>query len=654
MILLTRLRDHHDRHLLAYRLLLYILICSSFFALLSSAVQLYLSYRSELEPVESNFQFIHDNYTQDIAASVYSGDSKQLKVLLLGALQLEHIEYMDVRALKGSKEFIAFEGNPNVRKGILRTIPLNYERSPGEIISLGTLTVAASVQDVYKRLWEQTKILLVTNSLKTFFSSFCILLIFQLILTRHLGNIAHFSRSLDLNKLNRILLLNRKKSKRGKADELEQVVIAFNDMLKRIRDDVSAIKETEQKLRRSEQQYRILVETMNDSLVVVDPDALIVYVNDKCSDMLGYPKEELLGRPFIDFFAEGSRNVFEEQFALRKKGEKQGFYEASFISKSRNEIHAIVSSTRIPDAGGGFGGSFGIITDITRRKQMELELQSAFAKIKELKDRLEAENIYLRKQIEINYAHEGIVGQSDPLKIVLRQAEQVAETSSTVLILGETGTGKELIARTIHKLSARKKRTMVKVNCAALPSTLIESELFGREKGAYTGALSRQNGRFEIADGSTIFLDEIGELPLELQGKLLRVLQDGKFERLGSTKTIKVDVRIIAATNKDLEKAVRKGAFREDLYYRLNVFPIAVPSLRERSEDIPLLAQAFIKEFEETMGKRIDQILEKDMMAMQCYSWPGNVRELKNVIEHAMIITKGKTLELDMPGLPPH
>lgn len=580
------------------------------------------------------------------------GDSKQLKILLLGALQLDYIEYLDVRTLKISKEFIAFEGNPNVRKGIVRKFPLVHQVSPGETIPLGTLTVAASVEGIGHRLWERATILLITNTLNTFFASFCILLIFQLLSTRHLGKIACFSMSLDLNKLDQALILNRKKSRNGKTDELDQVVIAFNDMLGRIRHDVSAIKQAEHKLRRSEQRYRILVETMNDSLAVINSKGLIVYVNDKCSEMLGYARDELMGRAFIDFFAESSHSIFKEQFALRKKGAMQGFYEASFIRKSQEKIHAIVSSTRITDADGHFNGSFGIITDITHRKQMELELQSAFSKIKELKDRLEVENIYLRKQIEIKYAHEGIVGQSDPLKIILRQAEQVAETNATVLLLGETGTGKELIAHTIHNLSSRKGRTMVKINCAALPSTLVESELFGREKGAYTGALSRQNGRFEIADGSTIFLDEIGELPLELQGKLLRVLQDGKFERLGSSKTIQVNVRVIAATNKDLDRAVREGNFREDLYYRLNVFPIFIPPLRERSEDIPLLARAFIKEFEETMGKRIETIPQKNMAEMQRYPWPGNVRELRNVIEHAMIISKGKTLNVHLPDLP--
>jgi transcriptional regulator with GAF, ATPase, and Fis domain len=237
------------------------------------------------------------------------------------------------------------------------------------------------------------------------------------------------------------------------------------------------------------------------------------------------------------------------------------------------------------------------------------------------------------------------------MKKVLSQAEQVAQTDSTVMILGETGTGKELLARAIHGMSSRKDRPLVTVNCASLPPTLIESELFGRERGAYTGALTRMIGRFEIADGSTVFLDEIGELPLELQSKLLRVLEEGNFERLGSTKTLHVDVRIIAATNRDIEHEVNDGKFRKDLFYRLNVFPIVIPPLRERPEDITLMVWSFVGEFEKKVGKRIDSISKKSMEALQSYSWPGNVRELRNVIERAIIVSSGRTLNVPIPSV---
>ena len=268
--------------------------------------------------------------------------------------------------------------------------------------------------------------------------------------------------------------------------------------------------------------------------------------------------------------------------------------------------------------------------------------------IERLKDRLQAESDYLKAEIRVTHAHDDVTGQSAAIKRILRQVEQVAPTSSSVLICGETGTGKERIAQAIHRLSPRRDHLMVKVNCAALPAGLVESELFGREKGAFTGALTRQVGRFEVAHGSTIFLDEVGELSLDLQAKLLRVLETGEFERLGSPRTIKVDVRLLAATNRDLVEEIKKGRFREDLYYRLNVFPIRVPPLRERAEDIPLLVWTLLEEFSVRMGKKITQVPRTTMEALQRRPWRGNVRELRNVIEHGAIITEGDTLRVPL------
>ncbi len=283
-----------------------------------------------------------------------------------------------------------------------------------------------------------------------------------------------------------------------------------------------------------------------------------------------------------------------------------------------------------------------------QRNASDRKLQAALTEINQLKDQLEAENELLQHEIANLTSHGDIVGESPALKSVIAQAQQVAPLDSIVLIEGETGVGKELIANLIHRESSRAGKKMIRVNCAALPATLIEAELFGRDKGAYTGALSKQVGRFELADGSTLFLDEIAELPLELQAKLLRVLQDGEFERLGSARTLKVDVRVIAATNRELSGLVDEGRFREDLYYRLNVFPLRVPPLRERREDIPALVWSFVRDCTDTMGKSVDRISKSTMRRLQAYDWPGNVRELRNVIERSMILSRDGSLTVSL------
>ncbi|HEY5996615.1 MAG TPA: sigma 54-interacting transcriptional regulator [Candidatus Deferrimicrobiaceae bacterium] len=291
-------------------------------------------------------------------------------------------------------------------------------------------------------------------------------------------------------------------------------------------------------------------------------------------------------------------------------------------------------------------GNLQLTQEIAERRKAEASLQNAYSEIKRLKDRLLAENIYLQKEVAQEHNYDEIVGQSEALSHIFLRINQVAPMDATVLLLGETGTGKGLVARAIHGHSARKKRSMITVNCSALPANLIESELFGREKGAFTGASARQIGRFELADGGTIFLDEIGEMPLDLQTKLLRVIQDGEFERLGGPRTIKVDVRIIAASNRSLEEEIRNGRFREDLYYRLNVFPIKIPPLRMRREDIPPLVEHFLAKFNKKVGKRIETVPKITLDTLLAYHWPGNVRELESVIERAVITSQGRALEV--------
>jgi PAS domain S-box-containing protein len=288
----------------------------------------------------------------------------------------------------------------------------------------------------------------------------------------------------------------------------------------------------------------------------------------------------------------------------------------------------------------------GTVLDITESKMAENALRQAYTEIKQLKDQMEAENVYLWKEIKQEHGFEEIVGESDAIKYMLYRIKQVAPTDATILIQGETGTGKGLVARALHKVSGRKQKPLVNINCAALPANLIESELFGREKGAFTGAQTRQIGRFELADGGTIFLDEIGELPIDLQAKLLKVIEDGEFERLGSPHSIKVNTRIIASTNRNLEEEIKKGRFRNDLYYRLHVFPITTPPLRQRKEDIPLLVEHFAQKYSKIMGKEISTISKSSIKRLYDYPWPGNVRELENIIERAVITSTGKTLTL--------
>lgn len=286
------------------------------------------------------------------------------------------------------------------------------------------------------------------------------------------------------------------------------------------------------------------------------------------------------------------------------------------------------------------------LQEIATQVALAVENALAYEEIARLKARLEQENLYLQEEIKTERGFEEIVGQSPAIRRVLRAVEQVAPTDATVLLLGETGTGKEVVARAVHNLSVRRDRALVKVSCAALPAGLIESELFGHEKGAFTGALSRKPGRFELADRGTLFLDEIGDLPPELQAKLLRVLQEGQFERVGGSQTLEVDVRVIAATNRDLEKAMQEGGFRPDLYYRLSVFPIPIPPLRERREDVPLLIRYFADKHGRKLGKRIETIPQASMDTLTAYPWPGNVRELENVIERAVILSPGPRLDL--------
>ncbi len=411
----------------------------------------------------------------------------------------------------------------------------------------------------------------------------------------------------------------------------------------------------EDTLARSEKRFRTLFERANDGILTMASDR-ISECNTRVLDMLKRPLDEIIGHHPSEFSPEtqpdGRKSQDKEREVMRRAfaGESM-LFEWVHTRSDGEPVDLEVSMNRIDvDEGPTL---MVIWRDITRRKQLEAarqranrELKRAYEQIRILKDRLEAENLTLREEIKSASKEDEFVGQSHGCHKVLQQVGHVAPTDATVLILGETGTGKGLIARKIHQLSRRRQQPLVNVNCAALPATLIESEFFGHEKGAFTGAVERKIGRFELADGGTIFLDEIGDLPIELQAKLLRVLQDNEFERIGSSKTRTVDARVIAATNRDLDRLIEQGAFRADLYYRLGVFPIRIPPLRERRSDIPLLACFFITLLQSRFGKNFENVSTPSMEALTAYDWPGNVRELRNIIERAMILSPGTKLEI--------
>jgi len=376
-------------------------------------------------------------------------------------------------------------------------------------------------------------------------------------------------------------------------------------------------------------------------VISVDNEGFVNYVNPYYLKITGFAKEEIIGQEWIaNFIPEHSRKKIEDAYPLHPGSDFPKHFQICILTKAGIELMIFWSNVRINSENGKVKETIAVGTDVTEREE-------AFDKVLELKQQLEVEYLALKESFDdANYAS-SIVIKSDASKYAFQMAKEVAKVDTTVLLQGETGVGKGVYAKFIHEQSKREGRTFLQVNCAAIPSDLLESELFGFEKGAFTGATKQKKGRFELADGGTLFLDEIGELPGALQAKLLRVLQSGEFERLGSEKTLKVDVRIITATNRILSEEVNKGTFREDLYYRINVFPITIPPLRKRKEDIPELMEYFTFQFQKKYEKKITGISKQSYVVASKYNWPGNIRELQNVIERAVISSHGDTLRID-------
>ncbi len=405
---------------------------------------------------------------------------------------------------------------------------------------------------------------------------------------------------------------------------------------------------------RLERQYRDLYESTPAMLHSINAAGEITAVSDYWLEKLGYAREEVIGRPITAFLSETSRESAQQRSVADViAGGDMKNVPRQMVTKG-GEILDVLMSTRAER-----NPRTGELTlrvaskDVTERNRAEARLRSAYEEIARLKDELERERDYLREEVSVAMNFGRIVGESPALRGMLARIEAVAATPASVLIIGETGTGKELVAHAIHARSDRADGPLVKVNCASIPDELFESEFFGHVKGAFTGAHRDRVGRFQLADGGTIFLDEVGEIPLTLQGKLLRVLQEKEFERVGEEQSRSVDVRVIAATNKDLEKAVEAGEFREDLYYRLGVFPVHVPPLRRRGDDVIMLAVHFLEQVCREFGRPVPVLTQAQVEAMRVYDWPGNVRELKNLIERGVILSRGDTLKLDLPTLAP-
>ena len=427
---------------------------------------------------------------------------------------------------------------------------------------------------------------------------------------------------------------------------ISQIELAGRKFYTVILRDVTERVATQEALRDSDERFRTMADKAPVMIWIIDPDRRCTYLNQRWLDFTGRTAEEELGEGWMEgIHPEDYEACFESYVS---SFDERRPVELEYRVRRSDGEYRWVYDTGIPrfSSDGTFLGYIGSAIDITERKESEVALQTAHEELHQLKNQLEAENISLQQELQLDEKFGEIVGQSDAIKYVLFKIAQVAPTDSTVLITGETGTGKELAARAIHGASPRQDRPLIKVNCGALSPTLIESELFGHEKGAFTGAVGRKQGRFELANGGTIFLDEIGELPLELQVKLLRVIQENEFERLGGSKTIKVDVRIIAATNRNLKLEVEQGTFREDLWYRLNVYPITMPPLRQRKEDMSVLVEHFVSAYAKKFGKTISSVSPRTMQSLQAHSWPGNIRELANVIERAVIHSQGSVLQV--------
>ena len=612
------------RGTIANKILLYIILFSSCITVLITVYQLYVDFEDQRDMVDLRMPQIEQSYRDSLGNATWFFNAEQLESILAGMLQFEDVHFVSVRINNGD----TFElGVKRLNNGA-RIYESDVKHSvQGNVKHVGRLTIESNLDHVIQRLKKKFWLILVSQGLKTFCVSFFILFIIYYLVARHLVAIAAFAESLSIEEKTKFLTLGRQD--RTKSDEFDQIVHAMNKMKRNLIQDADEKEQDALKLRKLSQ----AVEHSSASILIVDSEHKIEYANPKFLSSTGYSSDEVTQK---------QSNVF--CFGKKRAEDYSGIWEKL---SSEGEWRGEISSLRKNGETFWESASASIIKGADQAITHYVILKDDVSELRKLKKQLELERDYLREELNSVGSFGEIVGSSDALKKTMSQVEAVANTPASVFILGESGVGKEMIARAVHNKSARADNTMVKVNCASIPNELFESEFFGHIKGSFTGAYENRIGRMQLADKGTLFLDEVGEIPISQQGKLLRALQEGEFERVGDNKTICVNVRVIAATNRDMKAEIKAGRFREDLYYRLSVFPIEVPPLRERRGDIVPLALHLLEKACRELNKEGLTLSKAQLLTLKQYQWPGNIRELENTIERAVISSVGSKLRLD-------
>lgn len=627
----SSLLDHSSQKIkgsIAHKVLLYIILFSSFVTLLITFYQLYSDYQEQTVMVDQNMRQIELSYRDSLGNAIWFLDDTQIENILAGIMEFEDVNYVNVQVNEGESFSLGEQrAEENLRRYEV-DVTYNIDNSASLV---GRLNIESNLDGVISRLKDKFWLILISQGLKTFLVSLFILFIIFRLVTRHLKTISDFASALDIKQKNVFLDLNRNKNKQE--NELDQIAISMNQMKQNLIDDANEKEIAELNLRKLSQ----AVEQSSSSILILDAQGKIEYVNPKFESSTGYSLNKINGT---------QSNIL--CFGRKKESDYKEIWNTIASGKEwRGEAHTECKDGEL------FWESISVSSINNEKKIIThyLIVKEDISELRKLKKQLELERDYLREEVNTIGNFGEIVGASKALETTMSQVEAVAQTSASVLILGESGVGKEMIARAIHTRSNRAEHPMVKVNCASIPNELFESEFFGHIKGSFTGAHQERIGRLQLADGGTLFLDEVGEIPVSQQGKLLRALQEGEFERIGDNKTIHVNVRVVAATNRDMAEEIKAGRFREDLFYRLNVFPIHVPPLRDRLEDIVPLALGFLEDACAELNRGPFLLSQAQLKMLQAYSWPGNIRELKNTIERAVISSSGSKLRIELQAM---